>query len=348
MKYNSALDGIRAIAILMVMGFHAMVPRTWGGYLGVDVFFVLSGFLITSLLLAETSRTGTINLKKFYTRRFARLTPPLIAMLLIYLLLARFAWPEILWRTDLRDALAALFYFADYTNAFWGFPVNLRHTWSLSVEEHFYIVWPTIVLLLLKLRTFKQRLLTLGVLYFVFTLWRVAWELLSGGHSYDLTYYRFDTRLSGLLIGALLAFLFHTDRERVLEKYVRPMALLPFIVLFLFVWRFTPGSTVAMTIGITVVEAVSIILIYCSMRLQSGLSFRLLSNPVTVFIGRMSYGLYLWHYPIFHFMWDRYKWYETLLVGGGAALLLAVLSYYTIERFARERAGLERKQLAAA
>ena len=345
MKYNPALDGIRAVAILMVMCFHAMVPMFWGGYLGVDVFFVLSGFLITSLLLGETDRTGSIDLGQFYKRRLARLTPPLVAMLITYLLLARLAWPMVSMRTDFRDTLIALFYFSDYANAFWSFPENLRHTWSLSVEEHFYLLWPAVILLLLKLNTPKQRLGVLAAMYVGFSLWRIAWEL-HGGHSYTQTYYRFDTRLSGLTLGALFAFLFHYRLEDKLDHLASRFTLLPFLILPLCSRAFNLESNAAMIVGIPLVQAATLLLIHASLRRQQGLCFRLLSNPIATYIGRMSYGLYLWHYPIFRYMWGRFDWYETLFGGGAIALLLATLSYYTIERIVRRARARKQEHLA--
>ena len=336
MKYNPALDGLRAIAVLMVMCFHAMTPRTSGGYLGGDVFFVLSGFLITSLLVAETNRTGTIQLKRFYKRRLARLTPALLLMLATYMVLAPFAWPRLSLSNDARDSLIALFYFSDYASAFWSIPDNLRHTWSLAVEEHFYLAWPAVVLLLHRVPSQKKRIAILGGMYIAFTLWRIKCDL-SGGHSYDHTYYRFDTRLSGLTIGALLAFVLNTYQEKTPSLDFNFLAPVSFFILALCTWRFGIASTAAMTYGIIGVELASLVLIFVVVNTQNGWVYWLLSNRPVAFIGRMSYGLYLWHYPIFHYMWGQFSWYVTLLVGSGISLALAVISYYTVERFARQR-----------
>ena len=336
MRYNPALDGLRAIAVLMVMCFHATVPRASGGYLGVDVFFVLSGFLITSLLIAETDRTGTIQLKRFYKRRLARLTPALLLMLLAYMLLAPFAWPQLSPSADARDSAIALFYLADYASAFWQIPENLRHTWSLAVEEHFYLLWPAVVLLLHRVHSPKKRIAILGGMYIVFTLWRIKCDL-NGGHSYDLTYYRFDTRLSGLTIGALLAFVLNTKPERFAALDLNFLAPVSFFIFALCTWRFRIASTAAMTYGIVSIELASLLLIFIIVNKRSGWAYWLLSNRAAAFIGRMSYGLYLWHYPIFHYLWGRFDWYVILPLGGAISLMLAVISYYTVERFARQR-----------
>src|SRR5690242_18795216 len=131
MKHNNGLDGIRALAVIMVLGFHAAAPGATGGYLGVDVFFVLSGFLITSLLMDEIEDTGTVSFGRFYLRRFLRLTPPLLFMLATYLVFAPIAWPQMAFHTDVRDVLISTFYLSDYASAFWSLPHYLRHTWSL-------------------------------------------------------------------------------------------------------------------------------------------------------------------------------------------------------------------------
>lgn len=128
------LDGLRAIAISLVMLFHSRCFIVPGAFAGVDIFFVLSGFLITRLLLAEQSCGGRIDIGSFYIRRITRLTPALLLMLSVYVLLAPMLWPS---ADHLFQAGLAFFYASDYARAFWGVPQYLTHTWSLSVEEHF-------------------------------------------------------------------------------------------------------------------------------------------------------------------------------------------------------------------
>src|SRR5487761_2131823 len=148
LRYNQALDGLRAVAIGLVAADHCWVPGFDSGYFGVDVFFVLSGFLITQLLVDEYDSQGQIDLGKFYLRRLLRLTPPLAILLAVYLAVAPTLWPHYgLW-PHIRDAALAGLYLADYGRAFWSQPTLLEHTWSLSVEEHFYLLWPFAVLLL--------------------------------------------------------------------------------------------------------------------------------------------------------------------------------------------------------
>jgi peptidoglycan/LPS O-acetylase OafA/YrhL len=184
-----------------VLGYHCRVPGLNPGYFGVDVFFVLSGWLITRLLVEETEAQGRIDLPQFYLRRLLRLGPPLLLLLLVYLAVAPTIWPQLSEGEHLRDAALTGFYLSDYAFAFWEIPKLLRHSWSLSVEEHFYLIWPLVVLLLARCDA-RRRILILAGLFVLATAWRVFEYYHTG---WDATYYRFDTRISGLILGALLA-----------------------------------------------------------------------------------------------------------------------------------------------
>jgi peptidoglycan/LPS O-acetylase OafA/YrhL len=344
MKHNPALDGIRALAVLMVVGFHAFAPGASGGYLGVDVFFVLSGFLITTLLVDEVDRTGTIRLGHFYLRRFLRLTPALLLMLIAYLLVAPLAWPSIAFHTDVRDVLISTFYLSDYASAFWSYPFYLRHTWSLAVEQHFYLLWP-LVMLALAPRLGRRRLaFTLAGLYAVFTAWRIYCDL-HGEFAYEHSYYRFDTRLSGLVAGSLFA-VWLTGNPRAAWRYAELAAVAALAVLALCSRRFQVLSTGAMTYGIVAVESATLALIYVAMTQEHSRVRRALAHPAPVYLGRMSYGIYLWHYPIFVYQWGKYPWYGILLLGGTASLAMAIVSYHTVEKLERDylrRSGIRER-----
>src|SRR5687768_11060779 len=136
MRYMPELDGLRALAVCAVLAFHAGAPMAQSGYLGVDLFFVLSGFLITSILVAEHERSGTIAVGRFYVRRALRLYPSLLLMLAVFVVVAPLLWPEL---PAARYALWSALYLSDYTRALIGEPEVLSYTWSLSVEEHFYL-----------------------------------------------------------------------------------------------------------------------------------------------------------------------------------------------------------------
>jgi peptidoglycan/LPS O-acetylase OafA/YrhL len=350
MKHNPALDGIRAMAVLMVVGFHAFAPGASGGYLGVDVFFVLSGFLITTLLVEEVDRTGTVRVGRFYLRRFLRLTPALLLMLTAYLLLAPLAWPNMAFQTDVRDVLISTFYLSDYASAFWSHPYYLRHTWSLAVEQHFYLLWPLLMLALAPRLGRRHLAFALAGLYAVFTAWRIYCDL-HGAFAYEHSYYRFDTRLSGLVAGSLFA-VWLTGNRRPELRHAELAAVTALAVLALCSWRFKVLSTGAMTYGIAAVEFATLVLIYVAMTHERSRVRRMLAHPLPAYLGRMSYGVYLWHYPIFVYMWGRYPWYAILLIGGAASLAMANVSYYTVEKLARDylrRPGVrERAPVSAA
>jgi peptidoglycan/LPS O-acetylase OafA/YrhL len=337
MNYKPAVDGIRAVAVLMVIGFHSSTPGAAGGYLGVDVFFVLSGFLITTLLLDELENTGNLNLGQFYLRRFLRLTPALLLMLSAYLILAPLAWPKIAMRTDVRDVLISTLYLSDYASAFWSLPRYLRHTWSLSVEQHFYLLWPLLLLVLTKRFNRSQLAIALGALYVVFTGWRIYCDM-HGDAGYMHSYYRFDTRLSGLTVGSLMAALVGNFNRLAAPRLANLAAMAGLAVIALCSWRFHVESTAAMIFGIAAVELSTLALIYVAVNVEGSFVQRALAHPLPTFIGKMSYGIYLWHYPIFVYLSDRYPWYEILIGGGMISLLLATASYYSIERFARQYA----------
>ena len=347
MKHNDALDGIRALAVAMVLGFHAFAPGAAGGYLGVDIFFVLSGFLITSLLLEELRRSDAIDLGRFYLRRLLRLTPPLLLMLAAYLVLAPIAWPQMAFHTDVRDVLISTFYLSDYASAFWALPQYLRHTWSLAVEWHFYLLWPLVLLLLARRMRSKHLAMCLGALYLVFTAWRVYCDL-NGDAGYTHAYYRFDTRLSGLTAGSLLALLLTQWRPRFRFRHTELAGIVALIVIALCTWKFHVQSNAAMFFGITMVEMAAVALVFLCLSPESKIVRPLFAHPLASYIGRMSYGIYLWHYPIFVYLWGRAPWYVILFGGGLVSLGLAMVSYHTVERVARHHSRKLRAATPAA
>jgi len=151
--YRPALDGIRGAAVLAVMLFHFGAPFDQGGFLGVDAFFVLSGFLITALLIEEWSRTGGIAFRRFYTRRALRLLPALFAMLLLVTVVVALIAPRDVQEATWRGTVVTLLYAANWQKVFSSQSVGLLgHTWSLSIEEQFYVLWPPLLLLLLRHR----------------------------------------------------------------------------------------------------------------------------------------------------------------------------------------------------
>ena len=317
-----ALDGLRGVAIIMVMLFHARVPGFSGGYLGVDVFFVLSGFLITSILLEEQSRHGQIAYGRFVLRRMTRLMPGLLTFLAAYLAVAPWAWPDI--HNHATQALISVLYLADYTVALWEMPLQIGHIWSLSVEEHFYLFWP---LILLFVRPSAQKLRRgLIIAWLLAIVWRSV--CLNVGQSWNEVYFRFDTRLSGLILGASLAAWRRAGAGVRLPDWAGMVALICLGVLAQLPWGWPP----AMVWGVIGIELATGVLILVLLNSGSAAS-QVLSAAPLVATGRISYGLYLWHYPIFVYLRAEQHWAVVLLVGGGLSFAVAALSFVTVERW---------------
>jgi len=291
MRYDPALDGLRAIAVIVVMAFHAGVPGMTWGYLGVDVFFVLSGYLITRILREHPQPIG-----QFYLRRALRLYPALLLMLVVFGAMTG-DW--------LQPALAAL-YVTDFTAAFSRTPADLIHTWSLSVEEHFYLLWPLVLPFLARAKDPRRVLL---VAWAVMTAWRVVNFFLFG---WDQAYFRFDTRGSGILLGAALAYGVKVPRWCVLLA-------IPAAVASINRFELQP-----LLFGMPLMEIATAAVILQSPRMLAPLA------P----LGVLSYGLYLWHLPIMRWMYGT----EPLMMfvlGLALSLLMALLSYLTVERAGR-------------
>ena len=323
MAYQPALDGVRALAILAVLLFHAKVPGVPGGFVGVDVFFVLSGFLITTILAGEHRRCGTIDLAGFYRRRLRRLYPALIVFLCAYLLTAGLLFPRVAPEKHGRDALLALFYLADYARAL-DMPLSvLNHTWSLAVEAQFYLLWPLLFVLLAR-RSRRTAILAAAGLFVALTGWR-WWGYASFADPWDV-YYRADTHATGLVLGCLLGLV----GQRLHGRWAILGLLLLALAASQLDWR-APATAV---VGFTLAEA--------------GAALVVLSPPAWLaaaplaWVGRMSYGLYLWHYPVMRLLRDQdWHWSAILLVGSAAGLAAAALSYYAVERplLSRKPAG---------
>ncbi|MEO6598780.1 MAG: acyltransferase family protein [Polyangiaceae bacterium] len=304
MRHIPALDGLRGLALLGVLLFHAagLLP---GGYLGVDLFFVLSGYLITSLLLAEREATGRIALSAFWVRRARRLFPALLSLMPVVALYARcFARTDEL-RAVRVQALAALGYVANWQaifqhKSYWELfvaPSPLEHTWSLSIEEQFYVVWPLLVALLLRRGTSRTLLLVCLVLSAASM---TAMYFLFDPANTTRAYLGTDTRMAGILLGAALA-------TRVSPKHVfgagttRALDVLGALALLGlgFAWVKLRGTNPFLYRGgFWLSELAALALIACAVAGDRSYVARLLAFRPLVWLGTISYGVYLWHWPV--------------------------------------------------
>ncbi|WP_175597197.1 acyltransferase family protein, partial [Peristeroidobacter soli] len=300
-QFREDTEGLRAIAVLSVVIFHFGVKTLSGGFVGVDVFFVISGYLISGLLLAELERTGSIDLWRFYGRRARRLLPVSLLVTVVTLVTASFllAPAEQLFATKgaLASSLyASNFYFmtllADYfapesaSNPF-------LHTWSRSVEEQFYLIWPTLLLIVWRwrptVRVMAGTIGALSVLSFALCLWLSY-------RKQDWAFYASPTRAWEFGIGALCALKPVTDWAR----RFRGAALLGWLGLAGLIATFfglTEEARFPGWIALVPVAATAAVLVSGASG-QSGSPATLLKLPVMQWLGKHSYSLYLWHWPI--------------------------------------------------
>jgi len=306
--YQPSLDGLRAISVLAVILYHADMRWVPGGFLGVEVFFVVSGFLITALLVEERHHNGSVSLRSFWARRARRLLPALYVLLIVVPVTMLLFFRDAAGRLG-GDVLAALFYVSNWWQIFLdesyfaqaGRPPVLRHLWSLAVEEQFYIIFPIVFVWMLS-RHGRDRTRNVLVAVAVLSALWMAW-LYSPDVDPSRVYFGTDTRLSGLLLGAVLALVWTPWRSRARpSKAAGPMlevagvAALAWLVWFFhrvnefdpFVYR---GGFLLLDVCCVILIAV---LVHPSTRLD-----RLLSWGPLVWVGVRSYSIYLWHWPIF-------------------------------------------------
>jgi peptidoglycan/LPS O-acetylase OafA/YrhL len=351
LRYRSEIDGLRAIAVTSVLLYHAEIVtfgKDWftGGYIGVDIFFVISGYLISRIIIAELEETSRFNLLNFYERRARRILPMLLVVIWVSL---PFAW-ELLLPTAFKEysksILSSLLFFSNlffYNNtAAYGTESALLkpflHTWSLSVEEQFYIAFPIIMIGVHK--WYRSHFVAIFAVCICISL--LLAEVITAGNS-ALAFFWLPTRLWELLAGVLLAAadikygrIFHSALHQTLP--IIGLCLITYSLLFFDSQTPHPSVITALPVAGT-----ALIIYFAN---STELVGRVLSSRLLVGVGLISYSLYLWHYPIFAFArinentpdnYDKFEWL-------GIAFVLSIASYFLIEKPFRRKTAWPTKK----
>ena len=349
--YLPGLEGLRAFAVLAVILYHLDIPGLFSsGFLGVDIFFTVSGFLITAQLIRQFQTDGTIAIGNFYLKRARRLFPAVLVLLIFCILITEWLVRDAAWRTR-SDLLPALFYFSNWWQIFSeqsyfemsGRPALLQHLWSLAIEEQFYIAWP--LLLLVILRHFRER----GVLFVAASLALLSsgWMIyLSARYGYPQSqdpsriYLGTDTHTMGLFLGASLAAAWNpwkshaspgTHVTRALTDFLGVICISALLWAMLFVTEYDRALYQG---GFFWVCLFSIGLVFAASQKDSTLSVWLSVRPLA-WLGKRSYGLYLWHWPVFALLRPEFELSDNAWVQAAIrltlTLILTELSYQLIE-----------------
>jgi peptidoglycan/LPS O-acetylase OafA/YrhL len=353
--HRPGLDGLRAIAVGLVLLHHTaaiLIPAEAegffsGGFLGVDLFFVLSGFLITTLLLERRERREARPLRSFYARRALRLLPAVAALLVGNLLVA------VVEEEGVSSALKSFGVVFTYTTnwallyAFGDLSPNLSHLWSLAIEEQFYAIWPLVLLGALSLGLVRRRMAWLCIaLALAAAIWRAA--LYQSGTEWLAIYIRTDARADALLIGAALALVRPDVMLGRIHPRVRSAAGTVALVVFIAIASAVHGDSGSLYLGgYTVVALLAGALITIELAGPWALHSALSSRPM-VYVGRLSYSLYLWHFLVFRVVDQHVADSSTasrLALGWGLTAAVSVASFRLVERPAlrvKDRIGRRR------
>ena len=343
LTYRPEIDGLRAIAVVSVILYHTQITILGqqpfkGGFIGVDIFFVISGYLITSIILNELIRTGSFSFKHFYERRVRRILPALILVMLVSL---PFSWMYIMPDSFIEFSKSILYslgfssnFYFHYSGLGYGAESGLLkpflHTWSLSVEEQFYILFPIILLVTFKyLRKYLIQILIFG---FVMSLGLADW---SSKNYPSASFYFLHTRMWELLAGSILAYFEIKQGYRSKNKILN--SILPIIGLFLIIFTIVFFKLYFPHPSLHTLPAILGVCLIIWFSNSNEIITRILSTKLFVGIGLISYSLYLWHYPIFAFARLNDLFQNNILFCILLTFILSTISYYFIEKPARNK-----------
>lgn len=343
-RYLYGLDGLRAIAVIAIIIYHLNPKWLSGGFLGVDTFFIISGYLITSLLIHEYQQTGTIDLLHFWKKRIKRLLPAVLFLLSIVLIYTLLFEPSIIKNVK-QDTFAALFYVSNWwyifhhVSYFDSFKVMpLKHLWSLAIEEQFYVFWPILLMLLLRIKKLKRHFV---LVVFISSLISLLLMILIAEPNVDNSrvYFGTDTRLQTLLLGVLLAYIWPPFRLK--QQIITPLKIgietigcISIALLIYFMLTVSSNDNWLYFGGIYLISLSSLPAIASAVHPSTLLS-KALGNRLFLWIGKRSYSLYLWHYPVItfinkYFVQGQIPFYM-ILIEIILTLLLAECSYRYVE-----------------
>ena len=343
LTYRPEIDGLRAIAVGAVILYHANIPiMEWsGGFIGVDIFFVISGYLITSIILKEVITTGSFSFKFFYERRIRRILPVLLLVMLVSI---PFAW-IFLFPSYLVEFSKSILYSLGFTSNYYfhysgqeygaidGFFKPFLHTWSLSVEEQYYILFP--VILVIIFRYLKNYIIYILLLFFLLSFFSADF---SSKNNSSISFYFIHTRIWELMAGSILAYFEitsgHRSSQKIFNSVLPSIGLILIFHSFIFFHDQMPHPSIY-----TLPPIIGVCLIIWFSN-KNEIVTKLLSTKLFVGAGLISYSLYLWHYPIFSFIkingfvsGDLTK--KLLILP--LLLILSILSYLFVEKKFRDK-----------